>query len=1241
MSQGPTSYKTNIHRNKTKRWVEAPKVDYGGGWGDDDEDDEDEYGGGYDDYSDTSRAPPPPVPQIPTHSQEHPIPALKKKNSFEQGDEERLMSPAVVVEAARPAGFELPPTPEQMEQREREMQYERALQQQQSQQQKEYSQPPSPANFDAPRNAGSAIEADSSRIPESREWSQPEQNIVRPPSVQDKPLPPLVPSQDQTVAPDSPSLSPPPRVLSPVQLDKPTPPLPQFEDMGLETISERSDSTPSSPRSAQAKVQQSRVSYDDYSGYGMSPAPQLHMSPAQPPTQPAAVERIPSPHLAQPNNQETQHQHYSQPPYQESLRAAAPSPAPSSASSHRKQVPQASTATPHPQTTAPVQFQPPATQTQSQQPPMVDYEEYNYSSPLQQQASAPGQMTPQRPVIAPPAPFKRSVTGEPPASSPTTEGKRAIIRPSEIYKRHQEEIRRRASEDSIALSMDSGARRPSIDSQRSQQSQRQFSPEPRFQGQDRLEDLRQRSVSAQSGPVARQGNDSPRSFSQGDRAERLHSGERKPSPHVPAAAALPMVPSSPVTPQHSMDVPQVYPQHSIAAPQAHEQHSMDVPNVQSTDRESTWGDDILSGYTDTPPETKKPEYFNRQDSYTLGAGPNTQSKPERLQNMVEGAFNRQDTLLVTPDSTHSSIRDDMISPILPAPPVPPKNENDTWKMPSTSTAPTEEVRHLNLQKSRSPSPNAPRDGAHRLSSQSIVTPPVMTMGITPAVEETTPSSTNSQDSPGDELSSFLGELVRANSPNPGSRPNSGPVTPTAPTKQVPQGPRNQLNIPDTAPTSRQSVGLFSIYDSYWDEETEDVAAPPPLQEKSPMRASPAEGLQEDIKAPPPPAPEHAPKPTAPSQVVDLESALEKSGPPTPAGVADTPDSELLAMFSIGSKFLNRRESVRAPTPKEPTPQVSIGDMKSVKEEPELATSTTSKAVGPESDGIEAIAGPTVEPKLKGANEPEESEFALDILKEFSRPQTLMLKETMRMPSGQQILPPMPPLPVADSGEERAPEAVNFENEDGVGKHVGHHDSDRKDLVHRDSFEHEHVADGLQIVSPESGLESFYGPDGRISTPPPPTPPSKEYPQARPNAAQPRPVLFQDIESITALPSSVERTSAYNTLRASYVEDVDELSAWVQHQMQNNSGKELLSTQIVELKPSASIRKSKASMGIPGGLGDSQARHEKFERLGKGALKVGEMAQGRVGGWMKKVGKKVSHSNKFHGSGCLRYRQTNL
>ena len=42
-SLSPDAFKPNIHRNKSRRWVEAPKVDYGGGWGDDDDDDDDNY----------------------------------------------------------------------------------------------------------------------------------------------------------------------------------------------------------------------------------------------------------------------------------------------------------------------------------------------------------------------------------------------------------------------------------------------------------------------------------------------------------------------------------------------------------------------------------------------------------------------------------------------------------------------------------------------------------------------------------------------------------------------------------------------------------------------------------------------------------------------------------------------------------------------------------------------------------------------------------------------------------------------------------------------------------------------------------------------------------------------------------------------------------------------------------------------------------------------------------------------
>jgi hypothetical protein len=86
------SFKTNVNRAKTKKWVEAKAPSYGGDdW--DDYDEEDEYG-----IEAARDAPLPPLPgQHPGRSFTQPIsPAVRadRRNSFDTGDERRAFSSA-------------------------------------------------------------------------------------------------------------------------------------------------------------------------------------------------------------------------------------------------------------------------------------------------------------------------------------------------------------------------------------------------------------------------------------------------------------------------------------------------------------------------------------------------------------------------------------------------------------------------------------------------------------------------------------------------------------------------------------------------------------------------------------------------------------------------------------------------------------------------------------------------------------------------------------------------------------------------------------------------------------------------------------------------------------------------------------------------------------------------------------------------------------------------------------------
>ena len=89
----PPSFKTNVNRAKTKKWVEAKQVSYGGDdW--DDYDEDDEYGVS----SAVDERPPPMASSSQNRSFTTPIPGsaqasqLHRTNSFERGDERRAFS---------------------------------------------------------------------------------------------------------------------------------------------------------------------------------------------------------------------------------------------------------------------------------------------------------------------------------------------------------------------------------------------------------------------------------------------------------------------------------------------------------------------------------------------------------------------------------------------------------------------------------------------------------------------------------------------------------------------------------------------------------------------------------------------------------------------------------------------------------------------------------------------------------------------------------------------------------------------------------------------------------------------------------------------------------------------------------------------------------------------------------------------------------------------------------------------
>ena len=88
-------FKINVNRVKSKKWKDADKVDYGGGWGDDDSDD------GYDEPAPVSADNPrypawnaPPGAYPSNRSFTNPSPPRGRGQSFDQGDERRHFSSA-------------------------------------------------------------------------------------------------------------------------------------------------------------------------------------------------------------------------------------------------------------------------------------------------------------------------------------------------------------------------------------------------------------------------------------------------------------------------------------------------------------------------------------------------------------------------------------------------------------------------------------------------------------------------------------------------------------------------------------------------------------------------------------------------------------------------------------------------------------------------------------------------------------------------------------------------------------------------------------------------------------------------------------------------------------------------------------------------------------------------------------------------------------------------------------------
>jgi hypothetical protein len=125
------------------------------------------------------------------------------------------------------------------------------------------------------------------------------------------------------------------------------------------------------------------------------------------------------------------------------------------------------------------------------------------------------------------------------------------------------------------------------------------------------------------------------------------------------------------------------------------------------------------------------------------------------------------------------------------------------------------------------------------------------------------------------------------------------------------------------------------------------------------------------------------------------------------------------------------ETAEAKTPTD-KPVEDEASTPTIPQESEVVEAIPPRPLGPESEGMEVITGPTKVPPREGKDgdgrlSSEGNEYAKELVNQFSRPQTLLLKDTMPMPSGVLVMPPMPPMPQPHGQAMIAPDAVNFED----------------------------------------------------------------------------------------------------------------------------------------------------------------------------------------------------------------------
>jgi hypothetical protein len=435
----------------------------------------------------------------------------------------------------------------------------------------------------------------------------------------------------------------------------------------------------------------------------------------------------------------------------------------------------------------------------------------------------------------------------------------------------------------------------------------------------------------------------------------------------------------------------------------------------------------------------------------------------------------------------------------------------------------------------------------------------------------------------------------------------------SPDEVYPQLSPGYLETSQSSSDHTESISVSSLYDSHWQDDKAFSAHPSPLpfQQKTSRRDGTNEKHAGRQSSPGPELSKKLPL-TEPSKT--LESATDPAIPTS--GV----DEELLEMFSVGRRFLDRRGTVhsvasledKVEKSKELSPITDTNKITSLSlafglGSDCLKVTPRTKELGPDSEGIEVLTGPTVERKPKTAEDPNnhvENDYTKEILSQFGRPQTLMLKETMQIPSGALIMPPMPPMP-RKSGEQEIPEIVNFDKAD---------------------------VERVRVTNPGNALLKGVFPSSSLPLSPISSDHHHLHPQGvRTNKSIRRKEIFHDTRAIASITNRVERTKAYGSLRAHLQESSNFLSEWIAYQMEHENGEELLQTDIVAIKSDISLRKGKSRIGLVplfgrsgerGNIGPATRTEEKLEKIGRGAIRLGEKAGGKIGGWMKRTGKKV-------------------